>query len=93
MSSFHFRIAEIPTEIKTPKLLTLLHAGSSLSFFTTGEKFDQVKPNAYSPRNLTLKQLSFSPSTIIHIGEFSSVWDVFDGQEGGGEVWKNIFCQ
>ena len=66
--------------IATPKFLTLLHTVRSLPLFTTGEKFGQVKPNAYSPRNLTLKQLSFSPSTIILVGEFSGVWDVFDGR-------------
>ena len=41
-----------------------------------------IQPNTYSPRNLTLKQLSFFPSTIIHVGEFGGVWDVFDGQVG-----------
>ena len=58
-----------------PNFLALLHTGRSLPLFTTGAKFGQVKPNVYSPRNLTLKQLSFSPSTVVHVGEFSGVLD------------------
>ena len=69
-----------------PSFLTLLHTGRSLPLFTTGAKFGQVKPNAYSPRNLTLKQLSFSPSTVIHVGEFSGVLDVFDVR-GVGKIF------
>ena len=82
MSPFHFGVAEIAT----PNFLTLLYTGRSLALFTTGAKFDQVKPKAYSPRNITLKQLSFSPSTITHVGEFSGVSDVFDGL-GVGKIF------
>ena len=60
MSSFHFRVAEIAT----PKLLTLIHTRRSLPLITTGEKFGQVKPSAYTVTNLTLKKICLPPSTI-----------------------------
>ena len=85
MSSFHFRVAEIVT----PKFLTLLHTSRSLPFFITREIWSS-KPNAYSLPNPTLKQLSFSLSTIIHVGEFSGVWvsgTCLMGSWGGGKIF------